>query len=86
MLKKGDNDFGPSNNNIDVVQGNYDEGDDGEVLAVCTSSSADAWVLDSRASYHTTCNSNWFDSFKEWNGKVKMGDDWLISIKGSGMV
>ena len=42
LLKKGNNGVGPSNNNVVVVQGNFDEGDDGEVLTVCTSSYVDA--------------------------------------------
>ncbi|XP_023746148.1 uncharacterized protein LOC111894303 [Lactuca sativa] len=64
----------------------FDEGDDGDVLTVCTSSSADAWVLDSGASYHMTYNCDWVDSFKEWDGTVKMGDYWVSSIKGSATV
>ena len=51
---------------------------------VCRSSSTDAYVLDSGASYHMTYYCDWFDSFKEWDGIVKMGADWVRNIKGSG--
>ena len=56
MLKKGNNGDGLSNNSVVVVQGNSNEEDDVEVLILCTSSSANAWVFDSGASYHMTCN------------------------------
>ena len=86
MLKKWNNGVRKSNNNVVVLHGNFDEGDDGEVLTVCRYSSTNAWVLDSRASYHMTSNHNWFNSFKEWNHTVKMSDDWVKNIKGSGTV
>ena len=35
---------------------------------------------------HLTYNRNWFDSFKEWDGRVKMGNDWVRNIKDSGTV
>ena len=33
-----------------------------------------------------TCNHDLFDSFNEWDSTVKMGDDRVSIIKGSGMV
>ena len=69
-----------------MVQKSSNEGDNSDVLIVCTSIYVDAWVLDSGASYHMTYTCDWFDSFKEWDGTVKMGDDWVSSIKGNCMV
>nr|KYP46866.1 Retrovirus-related Pol polyprotein from transposon TNT 1-94 [Cajanus cajan] len=42
-----------------------DEGDGGDVLTVSTTSFADTWVMDTRASYHMTFNEKLFNSFKE---------------------
>ena len=58
-----------------MVQESSNEGDDGDVLIVCTTSYAHACVLGSRTSYHITHNRDCFESFKEWNGIVKMVDD-----------
>lgn len=51
---------------------------------VYTTSFVDAWVLDSGAAYHMTYNRGLFDSFQDWNETIKMNDDWISSIKGSG--
>lgn len=29
-------------------------------------------------------NRDWFNSFKQWSSTVKIGDDYVTSIKGSG--
>ncbi|KAJ1386525.1 Retrovirus-related Pol polyprotein from transposon TNT 1-94 [Sesbania bispinosa] len=63
-----------------------DEGDDGDVLTVSTTGSAETWVMDTGASYHMTFNKELFSSFKEWNGSVKLGDDEELGVKGSGAV
>lgn len=67
-----------------MVQEGSDKGDDGEVLIVSTSSSIDAWIFDFGESYYMTYNHDWLDSFKDWNDTIKMGDDRVRSIKGSG--
>lgn len=36
------------------------------------------------SSYHMAKNHDWFNSFKVWSGTVKIGDDYVTSIKGSG--
>nr|KYP51251.1 Retrovirus-related Pol polyprotein from transposon TNT 1-94 [Cajanus cajan] len=63
-----------------------DEGDVGDVLTINTNGFADTWVMDTRASYHMTFNRKLFNSFKEWNGNVKLGDDEELGVKGSGSV
>lgn len=55
-----------------VVQVNCDEVDDGAGLIVCTTSSNDAQIMDSGASYQMMYNCDQFDSFKEWNDTVNM--------------
>nr|KYP51415.1 Retrovirus-related Pol polyprotein from transposon TNT 1-94 [Cajanus cajan] len=42
--------------------------------------------MDTGASYHMTFNKKLFNSFKEWNGSVKLGDDEELGVKGSGVV
>lgn len=59
---------------------------EGYVLTVCTTSSIDAWILDLGASYYMMYNRYQFDSFKKWNGTVKMVDVGMHSIKGNGIV
>lgn len=54
-----------SNNTTIVVQESSREGDNGYVLTVSISSFANAWFLDSRASYHMTYNCDWFCTFEE---------------------
>ena len=69
-----------------VVQESSDEEDKGDVLTVSTSGSANTWVMDTGASYHMTFSKELFTSFKEWNGNVKLGDDEVLGVKGSGSV
>lgn len=55
LLKKGNHEVESiNNNNVVVVQESFDKRDDGDVLTVYTNSYADAWILDSGASYHMT--------------------------------
>nr|KYP63829.1 Retrovirus-related Pol polyprotein from transposon TNT 1-94 [Cajanus cajan] len=63
-----------------------DEGDDGDVLTVSTTGFANTWVMDTGASYHMTFNKKLFNSFKEWNGSVKLGDDEELGVIDSGVV
>nr|KYP40490.1 Retrovirus-related Pol polyprotein from transposon TNT 1-94 [Cajanus cajan] len=63
-----------------------DEGDGRDVLTISTTGFADTWVMDTGASYHMTFNRKLFNSFKEWNGSVKLGDDEELGVKGSGAV
>ncbi|GJZ93812.1 retrovirus-related pol polyprotein from transposon TNT 1-94 [Tanacetum coccineum] len=42
--------------------------------------------MDTGASHHMTFSRDLFTSFKEWNGKMKLGDDAVLAIKGSGIV
>ncbi|KAJ1427864.1 Zinc finger, CCHC-type [Sesbania bispinosa] len=70
-----------------VVSGeSSDEGDGGDVLTVSTTSFVDTWVMDTCASYHMTFNREMFNSFKEWNDSVKLGDEEELGVKGSGVV
>ena len=49
-----------------VVSGeSSNEGDGGDVLTVGTIGSADTWVMDTGASYHTNFNKELFNLFKE---------------------
>nr|GEZ47651.1 retrovirus-related Pol polyprotein from transposon TNT 1-94 [Tanacetum cinerariifolium] len=43
-------------------------------------------IMDTGASHHMTFSRDLFTSFKEWNGTVKLGDDAVLSIKGSEIV
>nr|GEW86692.1 retrotransposon protein, putative, Ty1-copia subclass [Tanacetum cinerariifolium] len=69
-----------------VVQDGSDDGDFGDVLTVCSASTADFWIMDTGASHHMMFSRDLFTSFKEWNETVKLGDDAVLSIKGSGIV
>ena len=69
-----------------MVQDGSDDGDFGDVLTVCSASTADTWIMDTGASHHMTFSHDLFTSFKEWNGAVKLGDDVVLAIKGSGIV
>nr|KYP56816.1 Retrovirus-related Pol polyprotein from transposon TNT 1-94 [Cajanus cajan] len=42
--------------------------------------------MDTGASYHMTFNRKLFNSFKEWNDSVKLGDDEELGVKGSSAV
>lgn len=57
--------------------------DKGEVLTFRTTIYVDTWILDIGASHHMTYPCDFFDSFKEQNGMVKLGDEWMCCIKGS---
>ncbi|KAI4300009.1 hypothetical protein L6164_033429 [Bauhinia variegata] len=57
-----------------------------DVLTVVTTNTSNTWVMDSGASYHMTFNKNWFHSFKEWKGSVRLGDDKVLPVKGSGLL
>nr|GEZ12212.1 retrovirus-related Pol polyprotein from transposon TNT 1-94 [Tanacetum cinerariifolium] len=85
--KKG-NSKGESSNSgsADVIQDGYDDRDFGDVLTVCSASNAVTWIMDTGASYHMTFSRDLFTSFKEWNGTVKLGNDAVLSTKGSGIV
>nr|GEX52703.1 retrovirus-related Pol polyprotein from transposon TNT 1-94 [Tanacetum cinerariifolium] len=87
VQKKG-NSKGESSNSgsATVVQDGSDDGDFGDVLTVCSASTTDTWIIDTGASYHMMLSRDIFTSFKEWNGTVKLGDDAVLSIKGSGIV
>nr|KYP33394.1 Retrovirus-related Pol polyprotein from transposon TNT 1-94 [Cajanus cajan] len=62
------------------------EGDERDVLIVNTTGFSNTWVMDTGASYHMTFNRKLFNSFKEWNGSVKLGDDEELRVKGSGAI
>nr|GFA79073.1 retrovirus-related Pol polyprotein from transposon TNT 1-94 [Tanacetum cinerariifolium] len=64
-----------------VVQDGSDNGDFGDVLTVCSASTADTWIMDTGASHHMTFSHDLLTSFKEWNGTVKLGDDVVLAIK-----
>jgi len=47
----------------------------------------DAWILDSRCSYHITPKREWFKTYKSTNfGCVYLGDDRCCNIVGIGDV
>nr|GFA64939.1 retrovirus-related Pol polyprotein from transposon TNT 1-94 [Tanacetum cinerariifolium] len=71
---------------VDVVQDGSDDGDFGDVLMVCSASIVDTWIMDTGASYHMMFSRDLFTSFKEWNGTVKLGDDTVLSIKGTSVI
>nr|GEY40604.1 retrovirus-related Pol polyprotein from transposon TNT 1-94 [Tanacetum cinerariifolium] len=75
-----------NNGSVAVVQDGSDDGDFGDVLMVCSASIVDTWIMDTGASHRMTFSRDLFTSFKEWNGIVKLGDDGVLSIKGSGIV
>lgn len=82
QLKNGKFKSEPRNNNtFFVVYESSNEWVDGDVMIVCTSSSTDAWILESRTSYHMKFNLDWFDSFKQWNGTFDIDDDEIPNIK-----
>nr|GEV29833.1 retrovirus-related Pol polyprotein from transposon TNT 1-94 [Tanacetum cinerariifolium] len=85
--KKG-NSKGESSNSgsAAVVQDDSDDGDFGDVMTVCSASTTETWIMDTGASHHMTFSRDLFTSFKEWNRTVKLGDDAVLSIKGSGIV
>ncbi|KAI3779090.1 hypothetical protein L2E82_08575 [Cichorium intybus] len=56
-LLKGGKGENSNNGSAAIVQDGSEEEDIGDVLTVCTSSSVDAWVLDTGASYHMTDNA-----------------------------
>nr|GEZ45589.1 retrovirus-related Pol polyprotein from transposon TNT 1-94 [Tanacetum cinerariifolium] len=80
------NDESSNSGSVDVVQDGSDDGDFGDVLMVCSASIVDTWIMDTGASHRMTFSRDLFTSFKEWNGTVKLGDDAVLSLKGSGIV
>nr|GEX02267.1 retrotransposon protein, putative, Ty1-copia subclass [Tanacetum cinerariifolium] len=75
-----------NSSSVAVVQDGSDDGDFGDVLMVCSANIVDTWIMDTGASHRMTFSRDLFTSFKEWNGTVKLGDDVVLSIKGSGIV
>lgn len=75
-----------NSNTIVMVQESFDEDDEDVVLIICTTSSTDAWIFESGASFHMTYNLDWFDSFKKWNVIVQLGDDGMHCIKANGIL
>nr|GEY64789.1 retrovirus-related Pol polyprotein from transposon TNT 1-94 [Tanacetum cinerariifolium] len=86
--KKGENSKGESSNSgsAAMVQDGSGDRDFGDVLTVCSASTAKTWIMVTGASYHMTCTHDLFSSFKEYNGTVKLGDDAVLCIKGSVIV
>jgi hypothetical protein len=70
--------------NVAVAEGDSD--DDGNVLAVSSSSIFEGWVLDSACSFHLCPNRDWLTSYKSTKGTVLMGNDMACKIVGIGTI
>ena len=62
---------------------NESELEGSDVLTVSTSSSLDAWVMDTGASNHVTFNKHRFHSFKEWHNTMTLSDDEQLHVMGT---
>ena len=65
------------------------EKEDGDafIAALAARTGNDTWLIDSGASFHMTCNRNWFSEYEQFDGgKVYLGDDSHLDIVGRGKV
>jgi hypothetical protein len=52
-----------------------------------TQSYSEAWLIDSRASFHMTPHREWFDSYEELDGgRILLGDDKSYNVVGRGSI
>ncbi|KAL0293416.1 UNVERIFIED_CONTAM: Retrovirus-related Pol polyprotein from transposon TNT 1-94 [Sesamum radiatum] len=87
LKKQADEKRDDSSKSANVVQNDSSDCSDGDMLSVSTNQFMDAWILDSRCSYHITPNREWFTSYRSGNsGSVYLGDDRCCSIVGIGDV
>lgn len=63
-----------------------DSSDEDEVLTICTTSSIDVFILNSRVYDHMTHNHDWFEYFKEFNDMIKMSDDRVYNFIDGGSI
>jgi transposase InsO family protein len=82
-LKKGNE---KDSNSGDAAVAEGDSDDNGNVLAVTSSSISEGWVLDSACSFHLCPNQDWFASYKNTDGTVLMGNDMACKIVGIGTI
>ena len=71
-----------SRNYANVIVASSNDSDVGSALIVSTSDSGNEWILDFGASFYMTPNRNFSTSYKKQEGKVKLGDNKIISIVG----
>ena len=78
--------LGEHSQSANVVIG--DNSDDGELLAISTSSGAPRhWTLDTACTFHMCAHRDWFDTYEERDtGSVLMGNDSPSRIMGIGTV
>ena len=87
MKKQTDEKRDESSKSVNVVQSDNSDCSDGDMLSVSTNQFMDAWILDSRCSYHIMPNREWFTSYRSaYFGYVYLGDDRCCNIVGIGEV
>ncbi|CAA0834067.1 Probable prolyl 4-hydroxylase 11 [Striga hermonthica] len=76
-----------SSKSANVVQNEEFDCSDGDMLSISTAQYDDAWILDSRCSYHITPNREGFATYEPGNsGSVFLDDDRCCGIVGIGDV
>src|ERR1044072_1255829 len=80
---KGESSNGNASTAANVVQSTEASSSEEDLLSVSSTICTEAWILDSRCSYHMTPHREWFHSFREGDfGHVFLGDDKTCAITG----
>lgn len=71
---------------VDVDDVGSSDDAEGEAYTVSLGCSKEDWILDTGASFHMTPHRHLFSTYQKKDGKVEVGDDWVLEVVGVGIV